>query len=136
MITGVKPIKTQKYEDWGLGLYDRMADQRVPLSCSIEVTRRCLLRCVHCYNNLPLGDQQALVNELTYEEHCRLLDEIAGAGCLWLLYTGGEIFARPDFLDIYTYAKQKGLLITLFTNGALTLLRSLFTVVPGRPTSK
>jgi len=37
----------------------------------------------------------------------------------WLLYTGGEIFARKDFLEIYTYAKQKGFLITLFTNGTL-----------------
>jgi radical SAM protein with 4Fe4S-binding SPASM domain len=36
-----------------------------------------------------------------------------------LLFTGGEIFVRKDFLDIYTYAKQKGLLITLFTNGTL-----------------
>jgi len=47
------------------------------------------------------------------------LDEITEAGCLWLLYTGGEPFIRKDFLDIYTYAKQKGLLITLFTNGTL-----------------
>jgi len=40
-------------------------------------------------------------------------------GCFWLLYTGGEIFARKDFLEIYTYAKQKGFLITLFTNGTI-----------------
>jgi len=66
-----------------------------------------------------MGDQEARLNELTYEEHCRIIDEIAGAGCLWLLYTGGEIFARKDFLDIYTYAKKKGFLITLFTNGTL-----------------
>jgi len=58
-------------------------------------------------------------DELTYEEHCRILDQITEAGCFWLLYTGGEIFVRPDFLDIYTYAKRKGLLITLFTNGTL-----------------
>jgi radical SAM protein with 4Fe4S-binding SPASM domain len=40
-------------------------------------------------------------------------------GCFWLLYTGGEIFARKDFLAIYTYAKQQGFLITLFTNGTI-----------------
>ena len=34
-------------------------------------------------------------------------------------FTGGEIFARRDFLDIYTYAKKKGFIITLFTNGTL-----------------
>ena len=45
--------------------------------------------------------------ELTTEEHRRIVDEIVEAGCLWLLYTGGEIFARRDFLDIYTYAKRR-----------------------------
>jgi len=84
---------------------------------TIEVTRRCPLNCVHCYNRLPMGDREARLNELTYDEHCRIFDEITEAGCLWLLFTGGEIFARRDFLDIYTYAKKKGLLITLFTNG-------------------
>ena len=33
--------------------------------------------------------------------------------------TNAEIFARRDFLDIYTYARKKGFLITLFTNGTL-----------------
>jgi radical SAM protein with 4Fe4S-binding SPASM domain len=50
---------------------------------------------------------------------CDVLDQIADAGCLWLQITGGEPFLRPDFLDIYTYAKQKGFLITLFTNGTM-----------------
>jgi MoaA/NifB/PqqE/SkfB family radical SAM enzyme len=64
-----------------------------------------------------MGDSTAKKNELTYKEHCRVIDQITEAGCLWLLYTGGEIFARKDFLDIYIYAKKKGLLITLFTSG-------------------
>ena len=109
----------QHYEDWSLGLHERLVSRRVPINGTIELTRRCPQRCVHCYNNLPMDDPQALRTELTYDEHCRILDEITDAGCLWLLYTGGEIFARRDFLPIYTYAKEKGLLITLFTNGTL-----------------
>jgi radical SAM protein with 4Fe4S-binding SPASM domain len=66
-----------------------------------------------------MGDRAAQLGELTFDEHCRILDEISEAGCFWLLFTGGEIFARKDFLDIYTYAKRKGFLITLFTNGTL-----------------
>jgi radical SAM protein with 4Fe4S-binding SPASM domain len=66
-----------------------------------------------------MGDLQARSCELSKEEHFKLLDELAQLGCLWLLYTGGEIFARKDFLEIYTYAKKKGFLITLFTNGTL-----------------
>ena len=33
--------------------------------------------------------------------------------------TGGEVFLRKDFLEIYAYARQKGMLISLFTNGTL-----------------
>ena len=101
----------------------RLSGRRVPLNGTIEVTRRCPLTCLHCYNNLPMNDGEARGRELDYDEHCRLLDELADAGCLWLLYTGGEIFARRDFLDIYTYAKKKGFIITLFTNGTLVTER-------------
>jgi radical SAM protein with 4Fe4S-binding SPASM domain len=80
-----------------------------------------------------MGDGEARRGELTFAEHCRLLDELAGAGCLWLLYTGGEIFARHDFLDIYTYAKKKGFLITLFTNGTLITPRIADYLLEWRP---
>ena len=92
---------------------------RVPLYGMIEVTRRCPLRCAHCYNNLPISDRDAAARELTLAEHCNLIDEVAAAGCLWLTFTGGEIFAREDFLEIYEHAVGRGLLVTLFTNGVL-----------------
>jgi radical SAM protein with 4Fe4S-binding SPASM domain len=107
------------YAAFSQSLHSAMLAARVPLSATIEVTRRCPLVCRHCYNNLPMGDAEARRQELSCEEHYRILDEIADAGCLWLLYTGGEIFARKDFLDIYRHAKSKGFLITLFTNGTL-----------------
>jgi radical SAM protein with 4Fe4S-binding SPASM domain len=105
------------YGQFSADLHERQAGQRVPIQVSIEVTRRCPLECLHCYNNLPMGDIEAKQRELTKEEHFRVLDELVEMGCFWILYTGGEIFARKDFLEIYTYAKQKGFLITLFTNG-------------------
>ena len=112
-------MQSLNYSEFSRDILHRVADQRIPLSGTIELTRRCHLNCVHCYNNLPVRDPDALKNELTFEQHCRLLDEMTEAGCLWLLYTGGEILLRRDFLDIYTYARRKGLLITLFTNGTL-----------------
>jgi radical SAM protein with 4Fe4S-binding SPASM domain len=107
------------YGEFSADLHEKQAGKRVPMQVSIEVTRRCPLECQHCYNNLPMGDQEARRREMTTEEHFRMLDELVEMGCFWLLYTGGEIFARKDFLEIYTYAKQKGFLITLFTNGTL-----------------
>lgn len=112
-------MEAMSYADFSLELHQQMLAARLPANGTIEVTRRCPLACAHCYNNLPMSDRAARERELTYQEHCRLIDEIAEAGCFWLLYTGGEIFARKDFLDIYTYAKRRGLIITLFTNGTL-----------------
>jgi len=107
------------YGEFSAEVHQHHLGQRVPLEASIEVTRRCPLECQHCYNNLAMGDQDARSREMTTEEHFRVLDELVEMGCFWLLYTGGEIFARKDFLEIYTYAKTKGFLITLFTNGTL-----------------
>jgi radical SAM protein with 4Fe4S-binding SPASM domain len=106
---------------------------RFPVEVSIEVTRRCPLECLHCYNNLPMNDAGARRAELTLDEHRRLLDELAELGTLWLLYTGGEVFARPDFLDIYRTAKSKGFLITLFTNGTLITPRVADALAEWRP---
>ncbi len=107
------------YGEFSADLHQRQGGERVPLQVSIEVTRRCPLECLHCYNNLPMDDMEARRRELTKEEHFRVLDELVEMGCFWILYTGGEIFARKDFLEIYTYAKKKGFLITLFTNGTI-----------------
>lgn len=107
------------YGAFSADIHQRQGSERVPVQVAIEVTRRCPLECLHCYNNLAMDDLGAKRRELSKEEHLRILDELADLGCFWLLYTGGEIFARRDFLEIYTYAKQKGFLITLFTNGTL-----------------
>ena len=107
------------YGAFSADLHQRQSGQRAPMQVTIEVTRRCPLECQHCYNNLPMGDQDARSREMTTEEHFRMLDEMVEMGCFWLIYTGGEIFARKGFLEIYTYAKKNGFLITLFTNGTL-----------------
>jgi len=86
----------------------------IPLDCSFELTYRCNLKCRHCYCAPGAGRA-----ELSASEACRIIDELAEAGCLWVLFTGGEPLLRPDFLDIYTHAKRKGLLVMLFTNGTL-----------------
>lgn len=112
-------MKEEKYAAWSLGVHQRLSRQRIPICGSIAVTQRCNNHCVHCYNNLPAASRDAKAAELALHEYYLILDEIVEAGCLWLLLTGGEIFMRQDFFEIYTYARKKGLLITLFTNGTL-----------------
>jgi radical SAM protein with 4Fe4S-binding SPASM domain len=111
------------YSAFSMSVHQRSAGKRTPMEISIELTRRCPLECLHCYNNLPMADKTARNSELSLAEYRVLLDQIADAGCFWILFTGGEIFARADFLDIYAYAKSKGFLITLFTNGTMVTER-------------
>ena len=112
-------LETATYGDFSSLIHGRQKERRAPIEVSIELTHRCPLECQHCYNNLPMSDVDARKQELTFDEHVRLLDELVEVGCFWILYTGGEVFARKDFLDIYTEAKKRGFLITIFTNGTM-----------------
>ena len=106
------------YGEFSKRLHSKVAGQRIPIGGSLELTFRCNLKCQHCYVTHCQSDY-ADQKELTYPEIQTILDQIVDEGCLWFLLTGGEPLVRPDFLDIYTYAKRKGLLVTLFTNGTL-----------------
>jgi radical SAM protein with 4Fe4S-binding SPASM domain len=116
---GTHDMQCIPYAQFGGSLNQKALTERIPLSGTLEVTFRCNLRCAHCYCNLPANDPQAMKEELTTDEVFNVLDQIAEAGCLWLLITGGEPLVRDDFLDIYTHAKKKGFIIVLFTNGTL-----------------
>lgn len=107
-------IKSIEYSEFSLKFHETALRNDIPLDGAIELTSRCNLVCKHCYIRDNTGNE-----ELTFEETCRIIDEITDAGCLWLLLTGGEPLLRQDFNEIYIYAKKKGLIITLFTNGAL-----------------
>jgi len=126
-------IEPLRYSEFTNRLHGRVARGRIPLDASIELTRRCPLACAHCYNNLPMADREARSRELTTQEHCRVIDELAEAGGLWLLLTGGEILARADFFDIYLHAKRRGFLITLFTNGTMVTERIADRLAEYRP---
>ena len=107
------------YREFSRRFHDKAVAGRIPVSGTLEMTYRCNLSCVHCYCNLPLSDTNARLNELDTQEILDIIDQVSAKGCLWLLVTGGECLARKDFFHIWTYAKKKGLLLTLFTNGTL-----------------
>lgn len=107
---------------------------RIPLSGSLDLTHRCNLRCVHCY----LGPQSRCwgqkAREMSTLRILEIIDEITDAGCLHLLLTGGEPLVRDDFGTVYSYAKSKGLLVTVFSNGTTVTdaVLDLFADLPPR----
>jgi radical SAM protein with 4Fe4S-binding SPASM domain len=96
-----------------------VASRRVPVEGVLEPTFRCNLRCVHCYVNKPAGSPQERAREVPTARLLSVIDEIADAGCLNLLMTGGEVLLRADFEELYLHALRRGLLVTVFTNGTL-----------------
>lgn len=86
-----------------------------PLSASMDWTSGCNLRCRHCFLRYPGAAQEAAPTRQVE----RMLDILRDLGVLFLVITGGEPLARPDFKPLYSRAKQCGFVLTLFTNGSL-----------------
>ncbi len=81
-----------------------------------NITRRCNLRCVHCYahaRNTPTDD------ELSTGQGMHLIEDLARFGVPVLLFSGGEPLARPDLPELAAYAVKKGMRAVISTNGTL-----------------
>ncbi len=114
----------------------KISQQRVPISGYLELTRRCNMKCVHCFLGSQHQARQEISKEWTTAQWLHLLDDITAAGCLNVLLTGGEPLLRKDFTDIYRHAKNNGLLTIVFTTGTLietnASVLELFSELPPR----
>lgn len=99
----------------------------VPLNVTIEITQRCNIRCLHCYNfdrSLPAAARAEACGdapELSADEILRLMGDVRAAGCLFLSLTGGEVLTHPQLFTFLDRARELNLAVQLLTNG--TLLR-------------
>ena len=94
-------------------LISRTVEKHRPLSVHFDLTYRCNERCVHCY--LDHDDH----GELTTAECLQVLDDLASSGALFLTFSGGEIFLRPDLYEILAAARRLHFDISLKTNALL-----------------
>jgi 12,18-didecarboxysiroheme deacetylase len=81
-----------------------------------NMTRRCNLKCIHCYSN---SDNTDFPDELTTAEGKKLIDDLAKFGSPVILFSGGEPLLRPDLLELAQYATDKGMRAVISTNGTL-----------------
>ena len=100
-------------------LYRRAVANRQPASGTFELTERCNSACSMCYVCQAPGDAVRRSKELPAAAWVELARQAADCGMVFLLLTGGEVFLRPDFFELYTPLTRIGLEITLFTNGTL-----------------
>lgn len=81
-----------------------------------NMTRRCNLKCVHCYAQSEDIDYD---NELTHEQSIAMIDDLAEFGVPVLLFSGGEPLIHPRLVEYAQYAVSKGMRAVISTNGTL-----------------
>lgn len=93
----------------------RSAAERKPIVVW-NITRRCNLHCAHCYSD---STARHYPGELTLPQFRSVIDDLADFGVPGLLFSGGEPLIHPWFFEIAGYARERGLRLTLSTNGTL-----------------
>ena len=94
--------------------------KRVPVNGTFELTVRCNLHCKMClFRHDDSENRELMANELTAEQWIDMARQVAEAGTMSLLITGGEPMLRPDFCEIWEGIYKQGFVITLYTNATL-----------------
>lgn len=90
----------------------------VPHVVAWNLTRRCNLRCAHCY--IAAGPTETAQDELSTDECLRIADEVLvlNSAPMFIL-SGGEPLLRDDLATIASFATRRGATVVVGTNGTL-----------------
>jgi MoaA/NifB/PqqE/SkfB family radical SAM enzyme len=92
-------------------IYGAWRDNRL-LSASLELTYRCNLDCVFCYNDRKLPG-----TPLSTAQYLSFLEDLREMQVLNLILSGGEPLAHPDFFTLGNAGRELGFVIRLKSNG-------------------
>ena len=81
-------------------------------SLFFELTYRCNLKCIHCYNPKHMSNV-----EMDFELCKKAIDDAYEMGCFRITFSGGESFLHSRFLELVKYARNKHISVEIFTNG-------------------
>ncbi len=84
-----------------------------PFNAQIEITKKCPLKCRHCFNNSGTAKRK----EMSTSELFTVIDKLAAMGVKKVMLTGGEPTVRADFIEIIQYASKKFMAVSVATNG-------------------
>lgn len=81
-----------------------------------NMTRRCNLKCVHCYAKAVDEHGQDEIGTAKAKE---IIDDLAAYGAPVMLFSGGEPLVRKDLVELAHHAVGKGMRAVISTNGTL-----------------
>lgn len=86
-----------------------------PLKISLNITKKCNLKCKHCLTDAGNFDS----NELTTAELFGLIDQMREAGSFFITIGGGEPLLRDDLFEVIKYARENFIAVSIVTSGLL-----------------
>jgi len=89
------------------------------ISLMYEFSGQCNQRCLFCYNSWKSPAQKPKKELSTKHAKELLAKAIDESGCRALSLSGGEPLARKDVFEIISFAKKRGVRVSLVTNGTL-----------------
>lgn len=102
---------------------------RNPTSGTFELTLRCNLHCKMCmFRHDDCENHELKRRELTAVQWIDFARQVAEAGTMNLLITGGEPMIRPDFCEIWEGIYMQGFIMELYTNATLITPRIMKTL--------
>lgn len=110
--------KRMKPKGLRTSLLELGAEFSFPTTANIELNRRCVLRCKHCY--IPFSDLNNGENELfdnySLKEIKKFFVSLKKIGVFFVVLTGGEPFLNNNFRNFLTEADKQGFVIEIFSN--------------------
>ncbi len=86
---------------------------KAPLIINWAVTNKCNFRCRHCYSRNDPSE------ELDKQQLFTCIEKVVKAGVFSINFGGGEPLLRKDLLEIAEFAADKGLKVSMNSNGYL-----------------
>lgn len=93
--------------------FSSLLESSIINSCTIEITNVCPFKCDHCY----VEKSNKIIMPL--DTFKMIIDQLVNINCYQILITGGEPLSHPFFPEMYSYAKEKGFLVSINTNAFL-----------------
>ena len=90
-----------------------------PITGTLELLPICNMNCDMCYIRLSRTEMEKKGRMRTADEWISMGEEMERAGVLFLLLTGGEPLLFPDFRRLYLSLRERGIILTVNTNGTL-----------------
>jgi radical SAM protein with 4Fe4S-binding SPASM domain len=89
-----------------------------PTTLNIELSRRCSLRCIHCYvgNKNLCSSKPSFFEQMDEVSISNFFDELRDLGVFLVVISGGEPFISKKLLSLLQIATEKGFLVEIFSN--------------------